>query len=143
MINEEELSYKRGEVSSSSLALGDGPKRLQSGPFSTPPCSTGRGGRQIWILDMDDATPELDARWKNKKMLVPGEISSLLIPEVPSEEILSCETICFLFPFVTSSVASLKHRHQVTVCCSVFGSGSSERSQRKLRNRTNLTPSGT
>jgi len=82
MINEEELSYKRGEVVEFKLALGAGPKRCRGVVLNTA-VLYGRAARQIWILDMDDATPELDARWKNKKMLVPeGDIISL-IPEVP------------------------------------------------------------
>jgi len=43
----------------------------------------GRAARQIWILDMDDTTPELNARWTNKKIIVPeGDIVSL-VPAVP------------------------------------------------------------
>jgi len=39
--------------------------------------------RQIWVLDIDDATDELNARWTNKKLLVHEEDIVSAIPSVP------------------------------------------------------------
>jgi len=33
----------------------------------------GRGARQLWIVDMDDATPEQKNQWTNKKHIVHEE----------------------------------------------------------------------
>jgi hypothetical protein len=43
----------------------------------------GRAARQIWVLDMDDATPEINARWTNKKIIIPEGDVVALIPSVP------------------------------------------------------------
>ena len=43
----------------------------------------GRGARQLWILDMDDPTPELVAQWTNKKHIVHEEDIVASIPSVP------------------------------------------------------------
>jgi hypothetical protein len=82
MINEEELSYKRGDLVEFKLTLGGGPRRCRGVVINTA-VLYGRAARQIWVLDMDDATPELNARWTNKKIIVPeGDVVSL-IPSVP------------------------------------------------------------
>jgi hypothetical protein len=82
MINEEELSYKRGDLVEFKLTLGGGPRRCRGVVLNTA-VLYGRAARQIWVLDMDDATPELNARWTNKKIIVPeGDVVSL-IPAVP------------------------------------------------------------
>lgn len=82
MINEEELSYKRGDLVEFKLTLGGGPRRCRGVVLNTA-VLYGRAARQIWVLDMDDATPELNARWTNKKIIVPeGDVVSL-IPSVP------------------------------------------------------------
>lgn len=82
MINEEELSYKRGDLVEFKLTLGGGPRRCRGVVLNTA-VLYGRAARQIWVLDMDDATPELNARWTNKKIIVPeGDVVSN-IPAVP------------------------------------------------------------
>jgi hypothetical protein len=82
MINEEELWYKRGDLVEFKLTLGGGPRRCRGVVLNTA-VLYGRAARQIWVLDMDDATPELNARWTNKKIIVPeGDVVSL-IPTVP------------------------------------------------------------
>jgi hypothetical protein len=82
MINEEELSFKRGDLVEFKLILGAGPRRFRGIVLNTA-VLYGRAARQIWVLDMDDATPELNARWTNKKIIVPeGDVVSL-IPAVP------------------------------------------------------------
>jgi len=67
----------------------------------------GRAARQIWILDMDDATPELDARWKTRRCSSRREIFISLIPEVPigRDTLLRDNPSC---PVRTSSVASFE-----------------------------------
>jgi len=42
----------------------------------------GRGARQIWILNMDGATPEQQAQWTGKKHLVHEEDIISRIPSV-------------------------------------------------------------
>jgi hypothetical protein len=82
MINEEELWYKRGDLVEFKLTLGGGTRRCRGVVLNTA-VLYGRGARQIWVLDIDDATPELNARWTNKKIIVSeGDIGSL-IPAVP------------------------------------------------------------
>ena len=82
MINEEELSYKRGELVEFKLMLGSGTRRCRGIVLNTA-VLYGRAARQIWVLDMDDATPELNARWTNKKIIVPEGDVLCLIPSVP------------------------------------------------------------
>jgi len=82
MINEEELSYKRGELVEFKIHLGGGPRRGRAVVLNTA-VLYGRAARQIWVLDMDDATPEINARWVNKKIIIPeGDVVSL-IPSIP------------------------------------------------------------
>jgi len=82
MINEEELSYKRGELVGFKIHLGGGPRRGRAVVLNTA-VLYGRAARQIWVLDMDDATPEINARWVNKKIIIPeGDVVSL-IPSIP------------------------------------------------------------
>jgi len=82
MINEEELSYKRGDLVEFKLMLGGGTRHCRGIVLNTA-VLYGRAARQIWVLEIDDATAELNARWTNKKMIVPeGDVLSL-IPAVP------------------------------------------------------------
>ena len=82
MINEQELWYKRGDLVEFKVSLGGGPRRCRGVVINTA-VLYGRSARQIWVLDMDDATPELKAQWTNKKIIVPeGDVVSL-IPSVP------------------------------------------------------------
>jgi hypothetical protein len=82
MINEEELSYKRGDVVEFKLNLGSGTKRCRGVVLNTA-VLFGRAARQLWILDMDDPTPELLVQWTNKKHIVPEQDIVALIPSVP------------------------------------------------------------
>jgi hypothetical protein len=82
MINEEELWYKRGDLVEFKLTLGGGTRRCRGVVLNTA-VLYGRAARQIWILDIDDASPQLNAVWTNKKIIVPeGDVVSL-IPTVP------------------------------------------------------------
>ncbi len=81
MINEDALSYKRGDLVEFRLQLGGGPKRCRGLVLNTA-VLFGRGARQIWILDMDDATPEQEDQWTKKKHIVHEEDIVALIPSV-------------------------------------------------------------
>lgn len=78
MINEDALAYKRGEFVEFTLHLGVGPKRCRGLVLNTAVLQ-GRAGRQVWVVDMDDATPQQETQWTKKKMIVPErDITSLM-----------------------------------------------------------------
>jgi len=79
MIDENELWYKRGDLVEFDLRLGGGPKRCRGLVLNTA-VLFGRGARQLWILDMDGATPELEAAWTKKKHIVHEEDIIACIP---------------------------------------------------------------
>ena len=81
MIDEEALWYKRGDLVEFKLNLGGGPKRCRGLVLNTA-VLFGRGARQMWILDMDDATPSQQAQWTNKKHIVHEEDIIAAIPSV-------------------------------------------------------------
>ncbi len=72
MIDENALWYKRGDLVAFDLRLGGGPKRCRGLVLNTA-VLFGRGARQLWILDMDNATPELEKLWTKKKHIVHEE----------------------------------------------------------------------
>lgn len=80
MIDEDALWYKRGDLVEFDLRLGGGPKRCRGLVLNTA-VLFGRGARQLWILDMDDATPELEKVWTKKKHIVHEED---IISSIPS-----------------------------------------------------------
>jgi len=81
MINEDALWYKRGDLVEFKLNLGGGPKTCRGIVVNTG-VLFGRGARQIWILDMDGATPEQQAQWTGKKHLVHEEDIISRLPSV-------------------------------------------------------------
>jgi hypothetical protein len=81
MINEDALSFKRGTLVEFKLVLGGGSKTCRGLVLNTA-VLFGRGARQLWILDMDDATPELSSHWTNKKHIVHEEDIICIIPTV-------------------------------------------------------------
>jgi hypothetical protein len=81
MISEDALWYKRGDLVEFKLNLGGGPKTCRGLVVNTAVLS-GRGARQLWILDMDDSTPEQQAHWVNKKHIVHEEDIMSRIPSV-------------------------------------------------------------
>jgi len=81
MINEDALSYKRGDLVEFKLHLGSGPKNCRGLVLNTA-VLFGRGARQIWILDMDDATPEQKTQWTNKKHIAHEEDIISRLPSV-------------------------------------------------------------
>jgi len=96
MINEDALWYKRGDFVEFDLKLGGGPKRCRGLVVNTA-VLFGRGARQIWIVDMDDATPEQQKVWTNRKHIIHEEdilsrMSSVLIV---GDTILRDNPICY------------------------------------------------
>jgi hypothetical protein len=95
MINEEELWYKRGELVEFNLNIAGGPRKSRGVVLNTA-VLYGRGARQIWVLDLDDATPELNARWTNKKVLVHEEdiVSGITSVPIGRDSLLRENPVC-------------------------------------------------
>jgi hypothetical protein len=72
MISEDALSFKRGELVEFQLNLGGGRKRCRGLVLNTA-VLFGRGARQIWIVDMDDATDEQKNHWIGRKHIAHEE----------------------------------------------------------------------
>ena len=72
MIDERALWYQRGDLVEFKLQLGGGPKTCRGLVLNTA-VLFGRGARQLWIVDMDDPTPEQKQHWTNKKHIVHEE----------------------------------------------------------------------
>jgi hypothetical protein len=81
MINEDALWYRRGDLVEFKLTLAGGPKTCRGLVLNTG-VLFGRGARQLWILDIDGATPEQVAQWTNKKHMVHEEDIIAAIPSV-------------------------------------------------------------
>ena len=81
MIDENALSYKRGDLVEFKLHLAGGAKTCRGLVLNTA-VLFGRGARQLWIVDMDDATPDQSAHWINKKHIVHEEEIMSKIPSV-------------------------------------------------------------
>lgn len=96
MIREEALSYKRGDLVELRLNLGGGPKTCRALVLNTA-VAFGRGARQVWILDMDGGTPQLEAQWTNKKHIVAEEDIIAIIPRVVigADTILRENPVCY------------------------------------------------
>lgn len=96
MINEDALAYKRGDLVEFTLHLGGGPKRCRGLVLNTA-VLYGRAARQVWIVDMDDATPQQEAQWTKKKHIIPEREISSLIPTVliGRDTLLRDNPICF------------------------------------------------
>jgi hypothetical protein len=81
VIDENALWYKRGDLVEFKLQFGGGPKTCRGLVVNTA-VLFGRGARQLWIVDMDDGTPEQKAHWTNKKHLVHEEDIMSKVPSV-------------------------------------------------------------
>jgi hypothetical protein len=79
VINEDALWYKRGTLVEFTLNLAGGPGKCRGLVLNTA-VLIGRGARQIWIIDIDDATPEQQQYWVNKKHIVHEEDIISAIP---------------------------------------------------------------
>jgi hypothetical protein len=96
MIDEEALSYKRGQLVQFRVHLGGGPLTCHGLVLNTA-VLFGKGARQVWILDIEHGTPEQKERWVNKKNLVPeNEIGAIIPREVIGADMLLRENpVCF------------------------------------------------
>lgn len=81
MIDEKALWYQRGDLVEFKLQLGGGPKTCRGLVLNTA-VLFGRGARQLWIVDMDDATPEQQKHWTNRKHIVHEEDIISKVPTV-------------------------------------------------------------
>lgn len=96
MINEDALSFKRGDLVEFQLHLGAGAKRCRGLVLNTA-VAYGRAARQLWVIDLDDATPEQEAHWTKKKHIVPEREITALLPSVliGRDTLLRDNPICF------------------------------------------------
>lgn len=96
MIDEDALAYKRGDLVQFTLHVTGGPRRCRGLVLNTA-VLYGRAARQVWIVDMDDATPQQEAQWTKKKHIVPEAEISCLIPSVliGRDTLLRDNPICF------------------------------------------------
>lgn len=96
MIYEDALAYKRGDLVEFKLNLGGGSKHCRGLVVNTA-VQFGRGARQIWILEMEGATPEQNAHWINRKHIVPEGDIIAIIPRVVigADTILRDNPVCF------------------------------------------------
>ncbi|SRR5260221_4486543 len=81
MIKEDALWYQRGDLVEFHLNLGGGRKACRGLVLNTA-VLYGRGARQLWILDMDGATPEQETYWTKRKHIVHEEDITSRIPSV-------------------------------------------------------------
>jgi hypothetical protein len=81
MIDENALWYKRGDLVEFKLNLAGGEKTCRGLVLNTA-VLFGRGARQLWIVDMDDATADQNTHWVNKKHIVHEEDIMSKIPSV-------------------------------------------------------------
>jgi len=117
MIDESALWYKRGDIVEFDLRLGGGPKRCRGLVLNTAVLH-GRGARQLWILDMDEATPELEAHWTKKKHIVHEEdiIASIPSTLIGRDTLLRDNPISFV---VQDGKAGLVERPAISVAVAV------------------------
>jgi hypothetical protein len=96
MIDETQLSYQRGTLVEFRLTLGGGPKTCRGLVLNTA-VLFGRAAKQLWILDMDDPTPQLEAQWTKKKHIVPEGDILCAIPStvIGGETLLRDNPVCY------------------------------------------------
>lgn len=96
MIDENALWYKRGDLVEFELHLGAGVKICRGLVLNTA-VLVGRGARQVWIHDMDNATPELESTWTKRKHIVHEEdiISKLDSVLIGSDTLLRDNPVSF------------------------------------------------
>jgi len=96
MIDETQLSFPRGTLVEFRLHLGGGTKTCRGLVLNTA-VLMGKGARQVWILDMDYPTPELDAQWTKKKFIVPEADIVSIIPNtvIGGETLLRDNPVCY------------------------------------------------
>lgn len=96
MINEEALVYRRGDLIEFKLHIGGGP-RLCRGLVLNTAVRNGRAARQIWVVDMDDPTPQLEAYWTKRKHIIPETEIVCLLPSllIGRDTLLRDNPVCF------------------------------------------------
>jgi hypothetical protein len=96
MIDETQLAFPRGTLVEFRLHLGGGAKRCRGLVLNTA-VLMGKGARQVWILDMDDPTPQLEAQWTKKKFIVPEADVLCIIPStvIGGETLLRDNPVCY------------------------------------------------
>jgi hypothetical protein len=96
MIDESQLSFQRGTLVEFRLHLGGGTKTCRGLVLNTA-VLMGKGARQVWILDMDDPTPELIAQWTAKKFIVPESDITCIIPStvIGGDTLLRDNPLCY------------------------------------------------
>jgi hypothetical protein len=96
MIDETKLSYPRGTLVEFVLQLGGGAKMCRGFVLNTAVCA-GKGARQVWVLDMDNSTPELENKWTKRKFIVPENDIRCSIPEsfIGRETLLRDNPVCY------------------------------------------------
>lgn len=96
MIDESQLSYQRGTLVEFRLTLGGGPKVCRGFVLNTA-VLMGKAARQVWILDMDNATPELTAQWTKRKHIVPEGDILCIIPQavIGGDTLLRDNPVCY------------------------------------------------
>ena len=96
MIDETQLSFPRGTLVEFRLHLGVGTKTCRGLVLNTA-VLMGKGARQVWILDMDDPTPQLQAQWTKKKFIVPENDILSIIPStvLGGETLLRDNPVCY------------------------------------------------
>ena len=105
MIDETQLSFPRGTLVEFRLHLGGGTKTCRGLVLNTA-VLMGKGARQVWILDMDDPTPQLEAQWTKKKFIVPeGDILCIIPSTVNASEKRSHSGRCWTGPVIHQSPA--------------------------------------
>ncbi len=96
MIDETQLAFPRGTLVEFRLHLGGGTKTCRGFVLNTA-VLMGKGARQVWILDMDDSTPQLEAQWTKKKFIVPEGDILCIIPNtvIGGETLLRDNPVCY------------------------------------------------
>ena len=96
MIDETQLSFPRGTLVEFRLHLGGGTKTCRGLVLNTA-VLMGKGARQVWILDMDDPTSQLEAQWTKKKFIVPEGDILCIIPStvIGGETLLRDNPVCY------------------------------------------------
>jgi hypothetical protein len=96
MIDENALWYKRCDLVEFQLRLGGGPKRCRGLVLNTAVLS-GRAARQLWILDMNDPTPELETAWTRRKHIIHEEDIIARIPStvIGGDTLLRDNPVCY------------------------------------------------
>lgn len=96
MIDETQLAFPRGTLVEFRLHLGGGTKTCRGLVLNTA-VLMGKGARQVWILDMDDSTPQLESQWTKKKFIVPEGDILCIIPStvIGGETLLRDNPVCY------------------------------------------------